>query len=58
MVAPGIPLRSIHLIRDPRDVVASIGSFDDKRGFYGFGRHEGEPEESYLRRLIASMNGR
>ncbi|MGH9106100.1 MAG: sulfotransferase [Acidimicrobiales bacterium] len=55
LAAAGIPGRCIHLVRDPRDIVASIRAFDDKRGFYGFGRQSSEDEQSYLLRLCSSM---
>ncbi len=47
-----VPAVIITLIRDPRDTWASILAFDEKRGFAGFGRRPGEPEQAYLDRLI------
>lgn len=43
--------REIFLIRDLRDMVCSIRAFDEKRGFHGFGRQEGESLEVYIRKL-------
>jgi hypothetical protein len=51
----GIATRFIGLVRDPRDVCASIRAFDRQRGFYGFGRAEEESEEHYLGRLVGQM---
>lgn len=45
---PVVPLKAIRLVRDPRDVWASIDAFDLSRGFHGFGRAAGESRASYL----------
>jgi hypothetical protein len=42
----------IPLVRDPRDVWLSVIAFDRRRGFYGFGRLEGESEADYLTRFL------
>ncbi|MGH9379519.1 MAG: sulfotransferase family protein [Thermoanaerobaculia bacterium] len=42
--------KEIVLVRDFRDWICSILAFDDKRGFHGFGRREGEPAVDYVRR--------
>lgn len=47
-----VPLRVIHLVRDPRDVWLSIRAFDTRRGYYGFGRRAGQSERSYLFEFI------
>lgn len=51
------PFRVIYLVRDPRDVWASINAFDAKRGFYGFGRRPWQPRRSYLRQYIRRIEG-
>jgi hypothetical protein len=51
----GIAIKLINLVRDPRDVVASIRAFDQKRGFFGFGRTPGQTEAEYLRVLASDM---
>ncbi len=51
----GIKSKLINLVRDPRDVLASIYAFDAKRGYYGFGRNVGEPTDDYLVRLVHDM---
>lgn len=50
-----IPLKLINLVRDPRDVVCSIRNFDEKRGYYGFGRREGQSDDEYLAELVNMM---
>jgi len=47
-----IPVKTVALVRDPRDVWLSILAFDTKRGYHGFGRHVGEPEAQYLDRFL------
>lgn len=44
-------MREIFLVRDFRDLVASILVFDAKRGFYGFGRQPEDSEADYIRRF-------
>jgi hypothetical protein len=51
-----LPMKVIWLVRDPRDVWASINAFDEMRGYYGFGRREGESREDYLERYIGRAN--
>lgn len=48
----GINVKLINLVRDPRDVAASIRAFDDKRGYYGFGRQPGQSDVEYLDALV------
>jgi hypothetical protein len=43
--------RELILVRDFRDMVASIMAFDAKRGFYGFDRPPGESDSDYVARL-------
>ncbi len=50
-VIPG--LHAIFLVRDPRDVYASIRAFDHKRGYRAFGRERFESEEAYIRHVLA-----
>jgi Sulfotransferase family len=47
-----IPHCLIHLVRDPRDTWASILAFDERRGFYGFGRQHRQSRASYLEYFI------
>jgi hypothetical protein len=49
-----LPTKVLYLIRDPRDVWLSIRSFDQKRGYYGFGRRRGQSERSYLNEFLRS----
>ena len=49
--AAGIPVRVIDLVRDPRDVLASIRSFTAS-GVDGFGRSPGVDERDYLETFI------
>jgi hypothetical protein len=58
LAADGIYVRFIDLIRDPRDVWASVMAFDAKRGFYGFGRLAEESRETYLEVYIAAVKRR
>ena len=51
----GIPHRIIHLVRDPRDVWASTNAFDERRGFYGFGRRPGQSRRDYLDNFIEGV---
>jgi hypothetical protein len=44
-------MREIFLVRDFRDLVASILRFDAQRGFYGFGRQPHDSEADYIRRF-------
>ena len=50
--------KTIYLMRDPRDVWLSILAFDKKRGFYGFGRKEGESVEDYRARFLQEQRDR
>jgi hypothetical protein len=51
----GIAGTVVNLVRDPRDVVASIRAMDRKRGFYGFGRTEEMTEADYLVFVLGRM---
>lgn len=48
----GIPLRIVDLVRDPRDVLASIRAFTD-RGIDGFDRTPDTDESQYLEDFVA-----
>jgi hypothetical protein len=50
--------REVMLVRDFRDVIASILAFDAKRGFSGFDRQQGETDEEYIVRLGRRMSRR
>lgn len=54
----GLPVRYVDLVRDPRDVWASIRSFDAQRGFYGFGRSPGQSEAEFLDAYLSSVRRR
>jgi len=54
----GITAKVINLVRDPRDVVASIRAMDAKRGFFGFGRTDDMSEDDYLQFIVATMRRR
>lgn len=45
-------LKEVFLVRDFRDMALSILSFDEKRGFAGFGRAEGSTDEDYVRTVL------
>ena len=51
----GITAKVINLVRDPREVVASIRAADEKRGFFGFGRTDDMSEDDYLAFIVATM---
>lgn len=57
VVEAGIPCRVIDIVRDPRDVLASIRSFT-ARGIDGFDRDRGLSEEAYLDHFIAEAGRR
>lgn len=48
-----IEAKSVFLMRDPRAIFNSILRFDEKRGYYAFGRQEGEPVIEYAERFCA-----
>lgn len=47
-----IKTRTLALVRDPRDTWLSVLAFDARRGYHGFGRRPGEPEDDYLERFL------
>lgn len=48
LIDAGIKVVPIDLVRDPRDVFASIRAFNQARGFLAFGRRQDQSEEEYL----------
>src|SRR5262249_53227657 len=52
VIAAGIPLHVIDVVRDPRDVVASMIAFGDRSGPWSFGRIPGQPESDWIASLI------
>ena len=58
VVTVGIPIRFINLIRDPRDVWASVLAFDTKRGYYGFGRRKGQSQDAFLLSYVQAVRRR
>ena len=43
--------KNLFLLRDPRDEMVSIKSFNDKRGFNSFGWHVGDTDISYAHKI-------
>jgi hypothetical protein len=58
LAAAGISHRMIDMVRDPRDIWCSVLAFDAKRGYYGFGRREGQSEEEYLSSFLRALKRR
>lgn len=58
VVAADIPLRVVDVVRDPRDVVASMIAFGDRGGPWGFGRTPGETDDEWIRGLIRTFAAR
>lgn len=54
----GIEHRILQIVRDPRDVFASVTAFDRQRGFFGFGRVEGQSDDEFLGQWIAQVRRR
>ena len=50
-----IPLQVIDVVRDPRDVVASMIAFGDRSGPWGFGRVPGQSEAEWIGSLIETF---
>lgn len=48
----GIGHRSVYLLRDPRDILQSIWSFNKKRGTASFSVQENESEASFVTRFL------
>jgi hypothetical protein len=58
ILAAGIPPQVIDVVRDLRDVVASMIAFGERAGPWGFGRNPGQSESEWLTHLIeVSMTG-
>lgn len=55
LAAAGVGAKVVNLVRDPRDVVASIRATDRRRGYYGFGRTGSMTDAEYLRFLVTTM---
>jgi hypothetical protein len=55
VVEAGIPLRVIDVVRDPRDVVASMIAFGERARPRGFGRVTGETEAAWIASLIETF---
>jgi len=51
----GVEPRLINLVRDPRDVAASVRAFDEKRGHFGFGRLHDQTDAEFLAVLVGRM---
>ncbi|MEO0479639.1 MAG: sulfotransferase [Planctomycetota bacterium] len=53
-----VPHRRLYLLRDPRDVLLSIWSFNQKRGSLDFGVREGETMVEHAERFFVEMRDR
>jgi len=58
IVAAEIPLRVVDVVRDPRDVVASMIAFGDRSGPWGFGRSPGQTDDVWMAGLIRTFAAR
>jgi Sulfotransferase family len=58
IVAAEIPLCVVDVIRDPRDVVASMIAFGDRSGPWGFGRTPGETGDDWVAGLVRTFAAR
>jgi len=58
IVAAEIPLRVVDVVRDPRDVVASMIAFGDRSGPWGFGRTPGETDDEWIAGLVRTFASR
>jgi hypothetical protein len=47
--------KEVFMVRDFRDMTLSMLAFDDKRGYWGFGRPEGCTDEEYIRNELRNM---
>src|SRR5262249_31340250 len=52
VLAASIPLWVIDVVRDPRDVVASMLAFGERAGRWGVGRKPGQSEADWISHLI------
>src|SRR5262249_11525198 len=52
IAAAEIPLHVIDVVRDPRDVLASMIAFGERAGPWGFGRKPGQSEPDWINHLI------
>jgi hypothetical protein len=58
IAAAEIPLRVVDVVRDPRDVVASMSAFGDRSGPWGFGRAPGETHDEWIAGLVRTFAAR
>src|SRR5262245_47968647 len=58
VIEAGIPLQVLDVVRDPRDVVASMIAFGERSGPWGFGRTPGESAEPWIASLIGTFADR
>ncbi len=58
VVEAGIPIRTIDVVRDPRDMVASMIAFGERSGPWGFGQTPGETQDVWLASLIETFRER
>jgi hypothetical protein len=55
IVAAEIPLRVVNVVRDPRDVVASMIAFSDRSVAWGFGRAPGVTDDEWITGLVRTF---
>jgi hypothetical protein len=55
LVEAEIPVRVIDIVRDPRDVVASVVAFGERSGPWGFGRRPGQSEQEWIGGLVTTF---
>ena len=53
-----VAYRVLYLVRDPRDVWASIAAFNERRGYNAFGWRDGESRSDFLVRFAAQIKKR
>ncbi|MDA8315412.1 MAG: hypothetical protein M0010_09610 [Actinomycetota bacterium] len=58
VVEAGLRPIVIDLVRDPRDLIASVRAFNTKTGVARFGRSQVQDDDAHLRRLVAGIRMR
>jgi sulfotransferase family protein len=58
VIAAGLDPVVIDLVRDPRDIVASVRAFNARTGRELFGRSRARDDRAHLRRMVAGMGFR
>jgi hypothetical protein len=52
---PGLPQRTVHLARDPRDLYLSANAFMRSRGYHSFARAPGDGDADHARNLAHAL---